>query len=554
MNAHFIVCGLGTIGYRIMVLLHRLGERVVVVTQGGHEERLAAARDNGVEVLIGDARDPALLRRAGIDSARAVLVVASDDLANVEIALDARKLREDLPIVARLFDQSLARQLESAFSIRRALSMSVLAAPNFAAAAISREVVGSFAFEGSKLIVGRLAVADYPGLVGQRPDKLGDGKLRLLARGASGSMRRDTDSEVRAGETLVVLAKRDDFDALTGVVPAAARHAARGPWAGLKRVGANFAAAWRDASGGLKAVFTTLLALSAASVVVFHLGMGLSLVDAIYFTVTTLTTTGYGDITVKDQATWLKLYASTMMLLGSATVATVYSLITDWVVSSRVRQMLGRKPVPEDGHVVVAGLNTLGYRILEELRESGIEVVAIEKDGESSFVGGVQRQLPVVIGDPRMASVLEQARIASARAVVAVTEDDAANLSIGLTVRELNARARVVVRLFDAEFARKVEESPVFPIDAAMGASRIAAPTFVASALFPGALKAFIEGDTLCVLLDASADPFFEPADRPQVVWLKGAPSFEGDVSRKRGLVQVFRPFERTWETAGLVS
>jgi len=554
MNAHFIVCGLGSIGYRIMVLLHRLGERVVVVTQGGHEERLAAARDNGVEVLIGDARDPALLRRAGIDSARAVLVVASDDLANVEIALDARKLRADLPIVARLFDQSLARQLESAFSIRRALSMSVLAAPNFAAAAISREVVGSFSFEDSKLIVGRLAVADYPALAGQRPEKLGDGKLRMLARGVGGSLRRDTDSEVRAEETLVVLAQRDDFDALTGVAPAAARQPARGPWAGLKRVGSNFAAAWRDASGGLKAVFTTLVALSAASVVVFHLGMGLSLVDAIYFTVTTLTTTGYGDITVKDQATWLKLYASTMMLLGSATVATVYSLITDWVVSSRVRQMLGRKPVPEDGHVVVAGLNTLGYRILEELRESGIEVVAIEKDGESPFVAGVQRQLPVVIGDPRMASVLEQARIASARAVVAVTEDDAANLSIGLTVREMNARARVVVRLFDAEFARKVEESPIFPIDAAMGASRIAAPTFVASALFPGALKAFIEADTLCVLLDASADPFFEPADRPQVVWLKGAPSFEGDVSRKRGLVQVFRPFERGWETAGLVS
>lgn len=552
MQGHFIVCGFGIIGYRICEMLHRLGERVVVVTQGGHEERLAAARANGVEILIGDARDPALLRRAGVERARAVLVVAANDLVNVEISLDALKLRPDLPVVVRLFDQNLARQLESAFSIRRALGMAVLAAPNFAAAAIGREVVGSFRFDDDKLVVGRLDVANHPALAGQRPESLGGGCLRLLARRVDGALRRDLATEVKPGEMLVVLAKRGDFDHLTGVAPTARRPVGRG-WKELwGRFAANVATAWRDASAGLKAVFVTLLCLMVVSVLVFHLGMRLSLVDALYFMVTTLTTTGYGDISVKDEATWLKLYATMMMILGSATIATVYSLITDWVVSARVRQMLGRKPMPESDHVVVAGLNSVGFRTLEVLRDSGIEVAAIEKEAENPFVGGLQQELPVVIGDPRLPSVLEQARVDRARAIVAVTDDDAANLSIGLTARERNARARVVVRLFDAEFARKVEASPA--IDAALGASRIAAPTFVASALYPGVVKAFVESSTLCVLLDGSAEPRFEPDDRPQVVWAGGAPAYDGQVEGTRSLVQVFRPFTQAWETGGLVA
>ncbi len=552
MHGHFIVCGFGIIGYRICEMLHRLGERVVVVTLGGHEERLAAARGNGVEILIGDARDPALLRRAGVERARAVLVVAASDLVNVEISLDVLKLSPDLPVVVRLFDQNLARQLEAAFSIRRALGMAVLAAPNFAAAAIGREVVGSFRYEEDKLVVGRLDVANHPDLAGQRPEELGGGRLRLLARLVDGALRRDLETEVRSGETLVVLATRGDFDRVTGVAPSV-RPPARPAWRELwGRFAANVASAWRDASAGLKGVFVTLLCLMVVSVVVFHLGMRLSLVDALYFMVTTLTTTGYGDISVKGEATWLKLYATMMMILGSATIATVYSLITDWLVSARVRQMLGRRPVPEAGHVVVAGLNSVGFRTLEVLRDSGIEVAAIEKEAENPFVSGLQREMPVVIGDPRLPAVLEQAHVGRARAIVAVTDDDAANLSIGLTARESNARARVVVRLFDAEFARKVEASPA--IDAALGASRIAAPTFVASALFPGVLKAFIESDTLCVLLDDGAEPSFAAEDQPQMVWSAGAPAFGEEDRHGRSLVLVFRPFTRPWDTGGLVA
>ena len=263
------------------------------------------------------------------------------------------------------------------------------------------------------------------------------------------------------------------------------------------------------------------------SVVVFRYGMGLSLIDAIYFMVTTLTTTGYGDISVKDQAVWLKVYCSLMMLLGSATIATVYSLITDWIVTARVRQLLGGVPVPESGHVLVAGLGNVGFRVVEELRKAGAQVVVLERNRESPFVGGMEQGVPVVIGDARLVSVLEQAKVHGARSILAVTGDDAVNLSICLTAKEMSPKTRTVVRLFDAEFARKVEESPL--IDAALGASRIAAPKFVASALYPGVLKALLDGDSLCILLAGGEELDLRPEDRPQVVWQGGKPAFEGD-------------------------
>jgi Trk K+ transport system NAD-binding subunit len=551
MQGHYIVCGLGIVGYRVVELLHRLGEQVQVVTLSGHDERIQAARSAGVAVEIADARDPNVLRRLGILEARALIVTTSKDVVNVEIALDAQRLRADLPIVMRLFDQNLARQLEAAFQIRRALGMATVAAPRIAAAATASEVVGRFSFDGDDLIVAVMEVAKHPELAGKLPEKLAADGIRLLTRGTASQRRREDDEPIRADEALLVLTSQLRWDALTGTkAERGAAVATRGSRlrAGLSRLWG----AWHDASSGLKAVFAVLVALMFTSVLVFRYGMGLSFVDAVYFMVTTLTTTGYGDISVRDQAVWLKVYCSLMMLLGSATIATVYSLITDWIVTARVRELLGRVPVPDAGHVLVAGLGNVGLRVTEELRAAGVPVVVLESNRESPYVGGMEQGVPLVIGDARLVSVLEQANVHGARSILAVTGDDAVNLSICLTAKELSPRTRTVVRLFDAEFARKVEQSPL--IDAALGASRIAAPKFVASALFPGVLKAFPDGDSLCILLAGGEGLAVRPEDQPQVVWIEGQPAVAGDPRGRRRIVQIFLPFVQSWDTGGIVS
>jgi Trk K+ transport system NAD-binding subunit len=239
------------------------------------------------------------------------------------------------------------------------------------------------------------------------------------------------------------------------------------------------------------------------SVFVFHYGMKLSFTDAIYFIVATVTTTGYGDISPRAAPTALKLYACLVMLLGSATMATLFSIITDFIVTSRFLQLVGRQRIPHDGHFVVVGLGTVGFRIVEKLRLVGARAVAIDKNPQGDLVEAVRGQTPVIIGDGRMRETLAKAGAARARAVIAVTGDDAANLGVALETRSMNESVRTVVRLFDSDFAAKVKTA--LHIDAAMGAFSIGAPTFAAAVLYPDVRSAFILDDRLFIVLHRDA-------------------------------------------------
>ncbi len=75
MKGHFIVCGMGHVGYRVVDLLGRLGETVTVITQSARAEWLHAVQARGVQVRIGDAQDERLLVEAGVREAQAVLAV-----------------------------------------------------------------------------------------------------------------------------------------------------------------------------------------------------------------------------------------------------------------------------------------------------------------------------------------------------------------------------------------------------------------------------------------------------------------------------------------------
>src|SRR5947209_6066903 len=121
-SGHVIVCGLGRVGYRVIDLLWRLGESVSVITMGGRDEWKRELVDRGMSVIEGDARDDKLLIEAGIATAGALIATTGQDLLNIEIALDAKRLNPDLPLILRIFDQTLGQQLESGFDIRCALS------------------------------------------------------------------------------------------------------------------------------------------------------------------------------------------------------------------------------------------------------------------------------------------------------------------------------------------------------------------------------------------------------------------------------------------------
>lgn len=468
MAGHCIVCGMGDVGFRVAELLRRLGEEVVVLTLQARDERRRKAESLGIRILTGDARVDQNLHEAGLAAAKLLIAATDQDLVNIEVALDARRLRPDMPVVIRLFDQGLARQLEGTFDVQRALAMSALAAPSFAAAALGEEILGTFSFQGAPFVVGRYKATS------EASTSPPAGLIPLL-------------------EDDLVLARKADWDRLFGSLRKPAT--ARAPF--LRRLGRPFsrlAAVWREEPLALRLVFLSLCAVIPLTIAVFY-GLSRSLVDALFLTITNL----HGEVVLPEQVgPEVKLYEVLLMILGSVTLATLYSMLTDYVVGSRLRKLLGSRPMPDQGHVVVVGMGNVGLRVVRELTAVGVPTVAVDADPDRPFLADVRSSATVVIGDARLTDTLLRAGIGKARAVIAATDDDAVNLGIGLAARQASPGIRTVVRLFDADFARKVEST--LGIDVALGASSIAAPTFVAAALFPGVVKAFLLRDRLLVL------------------------------------------------------
>jgi voltage-gated potassium channel len=132
-------------------------------------------------------------------------------------------------------------------------------------------------------------------------------------------------------------------------------------------------------------------------------------------------------------------------------------------------------------HVVVVGVGKVGYQVIRGLLELRESVVAVERAGaDSSLLDEVlDLGVPMIRGDGRTAKVLEQAGVARARAVILATSDDLTNLDSGLTARDLNGGARVVLRLFDESLAAKIAGAFAMP---AISTAQVSAPAFIAAA------------------------------------------------------------------------
>ena len=126
------------------------------------------ARQLGLPVVIGDAFREETLRAAHLDTCLALVSVTSLDMVNLETALTARALRDDLRIVLRLTDDDLAERLEKTTGNMISRSVPYLAAPAFATAMLEHQVLRT-------IDVGRhvLLIADDqgrgPGRAGRQP-------------------------------------------------------------------------------------------------------------------------------------------------------------------------------------------------------------------------------------------------------------------------------------------------------------------------------------------------------------------------------------------------
>ena len=207
MKNHVVLFGLGKLGLRVLEELVKLNELVVVVERDPQCPNLSYARKHGVPVRIATGREAELLDELNVAKSKSLIMATDDDLVNLEVAIDARKIKEDLRVVMRMFDQELAAKIKESFGIHLAFSTSELAAPLFATASSDRTILNSFYVGEQLMLVASLDVIDGSELIGLSiADVRAEYKTLILdlQRGEDHRYIPDADAVIDLGDQLTI--------------------------------------------------------------------------------------------------------------------------------------------------------------------------------------------------------------------------------------------------------------------------------------------------------------------------------------------------------------
>jgi voltage-gated potassium channel Kch len=176
--------------------------------------------------------------------------------------------------------------------------------------------------------------------------------------------------------------------------------------------------------------------------------LNLDAITALYFVSSTITTVGYGDITLHHAPPYAQIAGIFLMFGGTALSTLAFALLTEWLLDRRIHVLEGRMGVDWQDHAIVVGGGNIGYRVAALLRRRGMRVVIIEKDAHARHVLGARADGDhVIVADALSDGILELANVEHAAAVVAVTNSDAVNLHVGIAARERCSSITVVMRV-----------------------------------------------------------------------------------------------------------
>lgn len=459
--AHLVVCGDDPLTYRLVESLVVRERRAVTVVlpskRRNHGPNIARIR--GVRVVEAERLDAEAFGRAEIVRAEALALVAQDDIGNLHAALLAQELNPDLRLVVRMFNMRLGNGVRLMVRRCSVLSDAEIAAPAVVAATLG-EVAPAF-----------VRLPDRTLLVAARSEVSGHQVVCGLARTAPDRRH------------VLLPADQDQCDLVLALADGAAQQswARTSRWVSWWRRPLGWVAQARQlVNGTLRiTVLVLLCVVMVGTAVLVMLDPELSVWGAFYLTM--LDTVGGGDPET-GASTAVQAIQVAVMVAGISMVPVVTAAVVDVVVNTRLAMAAGRLRKPMSDHVVVVGLGNLGTRVIEQLRDLGVPVVGVDRTDQARGVQAARDlDIPLLIGDASQLETLHEAGVARAGAVALLSTDDAINLEAALHARSLNPDLRVVLRLFDGDFAARVQH--VFAIAASTSISQLAVPAFTAAML-----------------------------------------------------------------------
>ncbi len=493
MKPRIIVCGLGRTGYKIFGLLRQQGAAVVGIS----DQPLLDERE---DVVIGDLRAASTLLAAGIQDSQTLVLASNDDALNLAILTQARILNPRIRIINRLFNSGLGDRLDQTLLDHVSLSVSALAAPVFAFAALGNKAIGQLQlFNQTWPLYEEVINENHPWL-GRRLSELWDDRSRMLIYYLPVKGQVDLISAVVDGRLL------EPGDRLIIGIQPNVRNRRKSWPRKLLKVLTNLRQFRNHAQSMLVVTIAVLVMIFIAALTYVCVDQNIVFIDALYFSVGMITGAGGQEHVAEKAPDSIKIFTVVMMLVGAGVVGIFYALLNDFVLGTRFTQFWDAARVPARNHYIVCGLGGVGVQIVNHLHSHGHEVVVIERDLNNRFLNIVRSQsIPVIQGDASLSAMLTAANINRAEALLAVTSDDTVNLEIALSAKSLVPKLPVVVRNQDPHFSRMVQQ--VFEFEAVLCPAELATPSFAAAALGGRILGNGMTGDTLWVALATLITP-----------------------------------------------
>ncbi|MEV7024018.1 NAD-binding protein [Kitasatospora sp. NPDC093558] len=517
-SQHFVVCGGNALAHRLVLELveHYEVPVVVLIADRDRDHAPQIEQLTGVSAMVeySSITDEAL-RAVSVETARGLALVEGSDQENIHAALSAQGHNPNIRIVLRMFNQRLGENIERLLKNGTALSGSATAAPAFAAAALGRP--NSVAVGGRFLHIAfdEAIASDRLCIVADHIDRQDVSRIRLMPDQEGGSaefvrLAREfgDDGPVRVGAGAVPGPRRSSAEAAeaTEAGPESDADAAvsavvedEGGIAALQAlpveprepIGWARRLRWRlldtaryFTSARMRLVL--LIALGAvlmAFSVLWYLSRDFGW--SVYISLLDLAGAAQPDQPADIAAgtgtggVWQRIAQVVITLCGITFAPVATAIVVEALASGRRGQPRNPSAGTRD-HVIVVGLGNVGTRVAGQLHELGVPVVCMERDPQARGIAAVRALgIPVVLGDGPFEEQLRRARLKHSRAVVAVSGDDATNLEAALEARHGNPEVRVVVRLFDDNFAGHFYAT--LDNAASRSVSYLAAPAFAAA-------------------------------------------------------------------------
>lgn len=223
---------------------------------------------------------------------------------------------------------------------------------------------------------------------------------------------------------------------------------------------------WRRLGGAALALLVVI-----AGGTVGYLILGFSPLNALFQTVTTVSTVGYREVEPLSRIG--QVFTIVLILVGVGAAFYLFSVLIETFIEGRLNELFGRRRMEQSiasthDHVIVCGWGRVGRSIAAEVTAAGRSVVVVEREADAVPAG-----IPNVVGDATDDSVLRAAGIDRAAALVAAVDSDSANSFIALGARALRPALFIVARARSEESVEKLRRA---------GADRVVNPQVIGGA------------------------------------------------------------------------